>query len=429
MENYRCYLRHLNRRMLAVVLVLFVFWFEKLYFSFIPEATGLLQHMSSRITGLLAFLAWPALFMTITQLLLNRFLFFSHNGEVRQLTFTYEIKGFFKRTYLYTAFMFLLIGCAVNVYWLASLGMAGWEQKISSPLYIYIPMILTNVFTLTINFEQMTLGTSILAGLYVMLLYFAHSLAIFEPLGDRDNRTAPGAQRSAFAEPHNLWIRMLRGKQGFSSTFFYVLPFLVLLGLVISTQYIHASANFEAFYGTALMLLLYPIAFVIIKLVWSYVVYGWNKVFNVSDDRPVARSRYYSAAEWQASNAFTEEWQENIETVAVAPRVKPKATGLSHTLSKFGSVSSILFALVVESLMFVGVLSIAGLIMFNFNAQFVALIFSFDLIKLVEVIYVNSGLFWKVVLGSYLGWRSLIRIGRFKFGLFDVLGKTILNND
>lgn len=62
----------------------------------------------------------------------------------------------------------------MNIFELAELGVSGWKQKIDSPVWVYLSVLLTNVFTLRLKFDQMTFFTSVLAGLYVVAVYFSH---------------------------------------------------------------------------------------------------------------------------------------------------------------------------------------------------------------------------------------------------------------
>lgn len=106
-----------------------------------------------------------------------------------------------------------------------------------------------------------------------------------------------------------------------------------------------------------------------------------------------------------------------------------KYSSLNIDLDTLSTFPKFAFILVVELLLFCMVLALSGAVMFDFNPSFIALVKSFNFVQVIAVIYANASFIWKSLLTGYLGWRCLVRIGRFKFGLFDILGKFITVDD
>ncbi|WP_157957797.1 hypothetical protein [Aliidiomarina celeris] len=505
MRDYQLYMRHLNRRMLAIAIILFVFWIEHLYWPFIPQTSGVLNYVVGRISEFLALMAWPYFLIMFVQLMLNRFFFYGLDGEVRAATFSYEIRGFFQRAYLYSAFLFAAIIVLRTANAISEVGFEAWQAQLTNPLFVHITVLVVRAFTLGLSQSDATLLSTFLFGLGFVALYFALSVMVHLPLGDRDKRAAPGQENSKFEEPHNSWIRSCKENQ----------RWWLIIGLVFATLF--AFWTFLALDKFAIFIIIVASSalVVIFKHVFSYIHYGWNKVFNVHDLEPVERTSYYSAADWLESDAYNREWKhrkpsslfrfsfrkENlwplplrlayviaIELVfifiilavlgilsfgtnspfyervtelnlsAMAQAVwassgliikillalygawrlfirlrqfsfQLKYSALNFDIDRFGSLPKFIFILVTELLLFALVLAIAGTLMFDFHKAYLNMVFSFDLLNMLKAVYEGSGFMWKAILGGYLGWRALVRIGNFRLGLFDLLGNFIPSDD
>ncbi|RUO43979.1 hypothetical protein CWE15_02005 [Aliidiomarina taiwanensis] len=504
MDVYRLYLAHLNRRILLVCGVLFFFWIENHYVSLIPETTGWLQFLSIRITDFLSFLAWPFFLLAVVQLLLNRFMLYVYDGEVRPEHFSYELTGFFKKYYLNIVLVGLVISLLTQVSHVSELGFSEWAQGSGVSPAEKVLLILVNLLTFA-NIVAAFEGSSVLAGLTFVLCYFIFAFCS-EAIGDRDKRFAPGASRSSKAETQNVWIRQI--KPGAKSPAYYVA--VVVFSALTFTLFKHTLPLY-----LAIILIVLPLLFVLVKHAASYVLYGWDQVFNINDHQGEQTIEYPSAASWRHSEAFQQTWahaqlqplfrftfnKEHLwplplriayvaaveliiafigltllggfllgfnspffelvtglqlvgmlsQVWASAPlvvklgvvlfatwrtftRLKQFAFQFKHSslnidIERFGTFPKFLYIVIVEAVLFGVVLALSGTVMFDFNPNFTALVTSFQWAQVVTVIYVNANLLWKSALAAYLGWRCLVRIGRFKFGLFDIIGKFITVDD
>lgn len=506
MEYYGAYLRQLNRRLLAINIVLLFFWFEHNYYSLLPETSGLLQYSVSRVSAFLAFAAWPFLLLSVGQILLNRFVYYGYDGEVRPKTFSFELTSFLKHTYLYAVAIGLLINFARYFSTWGELGYQGFAEQLGYSPVTQAVVLLIRVLTLNIDLETFTFMETLLVACTIMVLYVAQSIFVFEPLGVRDRRALPGTQRSKFKETHNALIHHLKAKgfgpRTYAMTAVVLVP-AVMLGLFLTVQ------------PPVLILFLFPVIGYLLHLALRYLHYGWDKVFNIRETYACERAVYDSREEWMDSSEFDDVWRDRrstslfrfqfskenlwpmplrvayvglIELVflfvvlagvgllqqgtdsafydlvtslkltemfaavwatsgivikagivfylvwRVFVRLRQFAfqlrySSLNFDVNKYGTLPKFVIALLLETLFFVVVLTTAGLIMFSFHEAFVQLIFSFDIVTMLQVVYANSSWTWKAILGGYLGWRALVRIGRFKFGLFDILGGWIPNDD
>lgn len=504
MAVYRFYLAQLNRRILLLSGFLFLFWLEHSFFSVIPETTGWLQFIILRVTNFLSFLAWPFFYLMVAQLLLNRFLLYRYDGEVRPFSFSYELVGFFKKYYLNVVLVGLIISLLTQANSVSEVGLNEWAQDSGVNPAEKVLLIAINLLTFA-NIVAAFDGSSGLIGLTLVLCYFIFAF-ISEAMGDRDNRYAPGAQRSSNTASHNQWIRLL--KSGNKSNWFY-------LGAAAFTVFALLLFRHTLPLYLAIILIVLPLLFILVKHAVSYLLYGWDQVFNINDSKRVQGMEYTSAVSWRESEAFQQAWANAqlqplfrftfkkeglwplplrvayvaaIELIiayitlamlggflfgfnspyfelvtglqligmfsqvwASAPllvklvlilfvawrlftRLKQFAFQFKHSslnidIDRFSTFPKFVYILVVEVILFGLVLALSGAVMFDFNPNFIALVTSFSFVQVLSVIYINSTFVWKSILAAYLGWRCLVRIGRFKFGLFDILGKFITVDD
>lgn len=508
MEYYRRYLQQLNKRLLTISIVLLFFWFEHNFYPLFPETKSLLQYVVARITAFLAFAAWPFLLISIGQILLNRFVYYSYDGEVRPQTFSFEISSFLKHSYLYTVAVLLLIYFGQFFSSLVDLGYQGYAEQLRYSPISHAVVLLVRGFTLNLGINTFTFFESLVLGLTIVLLYVGQSIIAFEPMGVRDKRALPGNQRSSFKETHNVLINRLH--KGHLGTYTYWLVVVgVLLGYIVGVVFSYrAGAS-----APAISMFILPLLGYLLHLALRYIHYGWDKVFNLKDTAPCRRYAYEDREEWldssdfrqlwrnyqpsslfrfqfkkehlwpmplrlayvgvielvfaflllafiglwqqgmdsefydmaaslQLFNMFTAVWAESGIFVRLGlglyalwrlfARLRQFAFQLRYSgldMDKFGTLPKFIYAVVLESVFFIVVLSIAGLIMFSFHEAFVRLVLSFDILTMIQVIYANSSWTWKAILGGYLGWRALVRIGRFRIGLFDLLGNWLPDDD
>src|SRR5690554_5427218 len=171
MDVYRSYLAQLNRRILLASVFFFVFWLEHSFLSVIPETTGWLQFIIVRVTSFLSFLAWPFFFLAVIQLLINRFMLYGYDGEVRPKSFSYELTGFFKKYYLNIVMVGLVLSLIIHIGSVSDMGLSEWAKDTGVTPFEKALLIVVNLFTLhTIvsSFES----SGPLVGLSLVLCYF-----------------------------------------------------------------------------------------------------------------------------------------------------------------------------------------------------------------------------------------------------------------
>lgn len=116
---------------------------------------------------------------------------------------------------------------------------------------------------------------------------------------------------------------------------------------------------------------------------------------------------------WPLNKEFSDDWKGRKSKSVVD--TSPTERGTISVL--FGHAMTVFF----EFSFLVLVLFLVGLIVVSDKSALYAAFTGLDFAQLVKVVYANASWYWKTVVASYIGWRFLVRIGKFKLGFFDLL--------
>lgn len=439
MQLYRDAMLRVNKKALAWVLVCMFFWANHFMFQLLPaftaakESSLFVQYSAALLNSLnklAVYLAWPILLGFLVQMVINRAFYIqlqqsyaafrkdncldSHNFTVLTLAHSKFYPSSFSAFIRVLLFSVIMLPIIVFLF-IIFLG----ESKSSINGYFLAFLRMPDVMITHLYLSSASVSIYI-AVVFILVLTIVLKLYAPPRLTWRFSPNGGGIFRKTW---HSLYLffslslyKKVAGNALSWIPSFSVLEYRVLSAILLCFVFFCAvKTKIDG------MITISSFVFFLVFLPTLYYaqqimrfVSGLVSMFFTIDEKKFTNELYVKKGEsvWPLNPQFSDAWKGKSKSVVNQPFKERGAITvlLNHTMTAF-----------IEFLFLVLVLFLVGLIVVTDKSALYAAFKGLDFAQLVKVVYANASWYWRTIVASYIGWRFLVRIGKFKLGFFDLL--------